>query len=202
MLNRISRHAPEWLRDLEEYIEIWKFYELVDDAENQIIHNTNQFFLETADEEGVTRWEDAFNLPHTGTLDERTQNVLLLLQAKIPYTFRWLKDYLKIVWDDPKPHVVVHLNGDYIITLQPKKEIDVELFLDIMRKKIPANLEIELLPAPFVIDDTWLGEGILDSAGVRFLSSGIYDEQIVQPVILGQGVYESEGTKYVSNKDE
>lgn len=202
MLNRISRHAPEWLRDLEEYIEIWKFYELVDLGEEQIEYNINQFFVELAEEEGVNRWEEAFGLPHTGTLDERRQAVLLLLQAKIPYTFRWLKNYLKIVWDDPKPHVIVHANGDYIITFQPKKEIDTELFYEVMRRKIPANLAIEILPVPFVIDDTWLGEGVLDSAGLRLLSSGIYDEEIDNILYVGQGIYESEGTKYVVDKDE
>lgn len=202
MLNRISRHAPEWLRDLEEYIEIWKFYELVDEAEGQIEHNLDQFWVELADEEGLTRWEDAFDLPHTGTIEHRRQEILLLLQAKIPYTFRWLKNYLKIVWDDPKPHVVVHFNGDYIITFQPKQEIDYEQFFKVMRKKIPANLAIEILPAPFVIDDTWLGQGVLDSAGIRLLSSGIYVGEMANQAYIGQGVYESEGTKYKSIKEE
>lgn len=200
MLNRISRHAPEWLRDLEEYIEIWKFYELVDDADNQITHNLNQFFVEFADYEGLERWETAFNLPHTGTLDERTQAILLLLQAKIPYTFKWLKGYLKVIWSDEKPHVIVHANGDYIITFQPKKEIDYDEFYEIMRKKLPANLQIEVLPAPFVIDDSWLGQGVYDSAGVRLLSSGIYDEELIHPIFLGQGIYESEGVQYNSKK--
>lgn len=202
MLNRISRHAPGWLRDLEEYIEIWKFYELVDEAEGQIEHNLDQFWVELADEEGLTRWEDAFDLPHTGTIEHRRQEILLLLQAKIPYTFRWLKNYLKIVWDDPKPHVVVHFNGDYIITFQPKQEIDYEQFLKVMRKKIPANLAIEILPAPFIIDDTWLGQGVLDSAGIRLLSSGIYIGEMANQAYIGQGVYESEGDKYIAPMNE
>ena len=194
MLNRISRHAPGWLRDLEEYIEIWKFYELVDEAEGQMEYNFNQFWVELADEEGLTRWEDAFDLPHTGTIEDRRQAILLLLQAKIPYTFRWLKNYLTIIWDDPKPHVVVHLNGDYIITFQPKTDIDLETFYKTMRKKIPANLQIEIL-------DYYLGEGVLDSAGLHLLSSGIYDESMVNQAFVGEGVYESEGTKIKSSKD-
>lgn len=202
MLNRISRHAPEWLRDLEEYIEIWKFYEIVDEAENQIEHNLDQFWVDLADEEGITRWEVAFDLPHTGTLEERKQAILMLLQAKIPYTFRWLKNYLSIIWDDYKPHVVVHFNGDYVITFQPKKEIDMEQFYEVMRKKIPANLAIEVLPAPFVIDDTWLGEGVLDSAGLHLLSSGVYIGEMVTNAVIGQGVYESEGNKIKSLKEE
>ena len=199
MSNRISRHAPEWLRDLEEYIEIWKFYELVDEADAQVTHNIDQFFLELADEEGVRRWEDAFNLPHTGTFESRKQTVLLLLQAKIPYTFRWLKDYLKIIWDDPKPHVVVHLNGEYIVTFQPKKEIDENAFYEIMRRKLPANLDIEILPAPIVIDDSWLGEGVLHSTGLKLFSSGIYDETMISNIYYGQGVYESEGRQMTSS---
>lgn len=202
MLNRISRHAPGWLRDLEEYIEIWKFYQLVDEAEGQINHNLDQFWVDLADEEGITRWENAFDLPHTGTLEERKQAILMLLQAKIPYTFRWLKNYLSIIWNDYKPHVVVHLNGDYIITFQPKQDIDYEAFYEVMRKKIPANLAIEILPAPFVIDDTWLGQGVLDSAGIRLLSSGIYVGEMANQAYIGQGVYESEGTKYKSIKEE
>lgn len=201
MLNRISRHAPEWLRDLEEYIEIWKFYFLLDDAERQIEYNFNQFWVTLADEEGIFRWEEAFDLPHTGTLENRRQEVLLLLQAKIPYTFRWLKNYLSIIWDDPKPHVVVHLNGDYIITFQPKKEIDVETFYKVMRKKIPANLQIEILPPPIGIYDYYLGEGVLDSVGLHFLSSGIYDETPYQPLYIGQGVYISDSTKHTISKD-
>lgn len=202
VLNRISRHAPEWLRDLEEYIEIWRFYELLDEGDEQINHNFQQFFVELADNEGVTRWENAFGLPHTGTLEDRQNEVLRLLQAKIPYTFRWLKDYLRVIWDDPKPHVVVHFNGDYIITFQPKKEINYEDFYDIMRKKLPANLQIEVLPAPFVIDDSWQGEGIFDSAGLRILSSGIYDEQMVQNAVIGQGVFESEGKHFQVSKEQ
>ena len=202
MLNRISRHAPGWLRDLEEYIEIWKFYEIIDDAEEQAEHNLSQFWVELADEEGVTRWEDAFDLPHTGTLEDRKQAILMLLQAKIPYTFRWLKNYLSIIWNDSKPHVVVHLNGDYIITFQPKQEINMEDFYKVMRKKIPANLAIEILPAPIGIYDYYLGEGVLDSAGLHFLSSGIYDESLVNQAYLGQGVYMSEGTEVTSKKDE
>lgn len=201
MLNRISRHAPEWLRDLEEYIEIWKFYELVDDAENQIGHNLSQFFVDLADEEGVTRWENAFDLPHTGTLDERKEAILLLLRAKIPYTFRWLKSYLNVIWDDPKPHVVVHFNGDYIITFQPKKEIDTEQFFEVMRRKIPANLQIEILPPPLFIDDDYIGEGTYDAAGIKLLSSGIYDETIKSYVFVGQGVYESEGKQLNSSNE-
>lgn len=195
ILNRINRHAPEWLRDIEEYIQIWNMYELVDETDAQIEHNINQFFVELADEEGIFRWENAFDLPHTGTLEERREAILMLLRAKIPYTFRWLKKYLRIIWDDPKPHVVVHLNGDYIITFQPKKDIDYEAFYAFMRKKIPANLAIELLPAPIVIDDTWIGQGVLDSVKLRLLSSGIYDEILVVDNYLGQGIYEAEKTK-------
>lgn len=202
MLNRISRHAPEWLRDLEEYIEIWKIYQLLDEGEAQIEHNINQFFLDVADEEGVTRWEDALGLPHTGTLEERRREVQYLLSAKIPYTFRWLKNYLSVMWNDPKPHVVVHLNGDYILTIQPKQDIDVDAFLKLMRKKIPANLEIEMLPAPIGIYDYYLGEGVFDSAGWRLLSSGIYDEEMVESVYLGEGVYEGEGQKVSSKVDK
>ena len=202
MSNRISRHAPEWLRSLEEYIEIWKFYEIVDEADAQITHNIDQFFLELADEEGVRRWEDAFNLPHTGTFENRKQTVLLLLQAKIPYTFRWLKDYLKIVWNDPKPHVVVHVNGEYIITFQPKQEIDEKAFYEIMRKKLPSNLEFEILPAPIVIDDSWYGQGIVHSTGWKIFSSGIYDEEMLQNVYIGQGVYDAEGRRLNSSNDK
>lgn len=202
MLNRISRHAPEWLRDLQEYIEIWKMYELIDDADEQISHNIDQFFVDGADEEGVYRWEEAFDLPHTGTMEDRKEALLLLLQAKIPYTFRWLKNYLKIVWDDPKPHVVVHFNGDYIITFQPKQEINEAQFYEVMRKKIPANLEIEILPAPFVIDDSWLGEGVLDSAGLHLLSSGIYEPDMVTKAFIGQGILESEGRNVISKEDK
>lgn len=195
MLNRISRHAPEWLRDFEEYIEIWKFYEVVDDADDQIYYNFQQFFVESANDEGLRRWETAFNLPHTGTLDERTKAILLLLRAKVPYSMKWLKNYLKIAWDDPNPFVVVHNNGDYIITFQPKKEIDIEAFINAIRKKIPANLEIEVLPAPIVIDENYIGQGMLESTGVKLLSSGVYDERIINPIFLGQGVYEADGVK-------
>lgn len=199
MLNRISRHAPEWLRDIEEYIEIWKFYEIVDDADAQITHNIDQFFLELADAEGVKRWEDAFDLPHTGTFEERRDVVLRLLQAKIPYTFRWLKSYLKIIWDDPKPHVVVHFNGDYIITFQPKKEINEADFYEIMRRKLPANLQIEILPAPFVIDDSWLGEGVYNATGWKIFSSGLYDEQMIEQAYIGQGIYDAEGRQLTAS---
>ena len=202
MLNRISRHAPEWLRDIEEYIEIWKFYEIVDDADAQITHNIDQFFLELADDEGVKRWEDAFDLPHTGTFEERRDVVLRLLQAKIPYTFRWLKDYLKIIWDDPKPHVVVHFNGDYIITFQPKEEINENDFYEIMRKKLPANLQIEILPAPFVIDDSWCGEGVYNATGWKIFSSGLYDEQMVEQAYIGQGVYDAESRKLQASDND
>lgn len=192
MSNRIDKHAPEWLRELEEYIQIWNMYPALDDAEAQIEYNNNQFFLDTAGVEGITRWESALGLPHTGTLDERRQNVLFLLQAKIPYTMRWLQNYLRIQWNDPKPHVVVHLNGDYILTIQPKDNILKEKFEAILRRKIPANIAIEWLPAPIGIYDYYSGQGVYDAENVELLSSGIYIPDLILETYYGGGLYIAE----------
>ena len=96
-------------------------------------------FLDTADEAGVVKWERELQLypKDTDTLDERKARIKARWNAELPYTYRWLVNWLQSLCgpDNPAPAV-----DGYTLHVSLPSRVDYAGILDELRRRIPVNL--------------------------------------------------------------
>ncbi len=96
MVRRILDYLPVVLRDVPEFMELMAAeqpeIEALWDAQDGAL--SNQFVL-TAEDYGLRRWERMLNISPKGTPEARRIRILSLLGLKLPYTVRWLKNWLE-----------------------------------------------------------------------------------------------------------
>lgn len=93
----------------------------------------DQQFIDSADDYGISRWEKILRItPGKGdTLDERKERILLILRMKLPYTIRWLRQWLADnVGGEDKASVAI---DRYTIEIWLHYDrIDKRIFLDVL----------------------------------------------------------------------
>jgi len=94
---QLLAYLPPIIRDVDEMVQIMQaeqpeVFELWEAAQKVL----NEQFIGTMSEYGVHRWETILRLkPGAGdNLDERKERILMALRVQLPYTLRWLQQWL------------------------------------------------------------------------------------------------------------
>ena len=98
-------------------------------------------FIKTAGNLGLSRWEKILGITPKGTdtLDDRRSRVLSRLNEELPYTYRWLTNWLRSLCgvDNPAPTI-----DGYSIQIKLPSGVDYLRILADLRQRISANLVI------------------------------------------------------------
>lgn len=103
----------------------------------------DELYVTTATNIGLKRWETMLGLPSSGTVEKRRQEILLILQSRLPYTETFLKNYLEDILGD----VLLTVDyGNYNVSVEVGSESE-PLLVSItsqLRQIIPANMQLFL----------------------------------------------------------
>jgi hypothetical protein len=115
---------------------------MAEDAWDALQNVMDNQYLSTADEKGVTVWEDELDITPqaTDTLEERKERIKALWIYGILYTYRWLQDWLKNAVGETYPKPVV---SGYTLSVTLPVKSDYMTLFDALRRYIPANMVLD-----------------------------------------------------------
>lgn len=115
----------------------------IDALWNETEYLLDELYIPYASGIGLKRWEKLLGLPSSGSVEKRRQEILLVLQSRLPYTETFLKDYLEEVLED----VILTVDyGQYSISIEAGSENE-EILSSLsvqLRQIIPANMALFL----------------------------------------------------------
>lgn len=94
MQRKLIDYLPNILKELEEFKQLMNAEQKqVDDLWNMIYKILNEAFIETAESDGLTRWETILNLTplDTDTAEVRRMRIHAKILEAVPYTWETLK---------------------------------------------------------------------------------------------------------------
>lgn len=115
----------------------------IDALWNETEYLLDELYIPYASGIGLKRWEKLLGLPSSGTVEKRRQEILLILQSRLPYTETFLKNYLEDILGD----VLLTVDyGNYNVSVEVGSESE-PLLVSItsqLRQIIPANMQLFL----------------------------------------------------------
>ena len=115
----------------------------IDALWNETEYLLDELYIPYASGIGLKRWEKLLGLPSSGSVEKRRQEILLVLQSRLPYTETFLKDYLEEVLGD----VILTVDfSQYSISIEAGSENE-EILSSLsvqLRQIIPANMALFL----------------------------------------------------------
>lgn len=178
----ILNYLPDFMREYKEIKcllqieneELRKEYEEIERA------FSNSFIFGT-DKQGIAIFESMMKIypKSTDTLLERQNRVYAKWNAVLPYTWRWLEEYLRAYFNNGSTVATpVLFNNDYRLDIRLEKEEqfnehDYSLFKE-LRVLIPANLTLDIVN---VIPEK-RGDFFIKSAVIYKLKKQIEDKAI------------------------
>ncbi|MBM6821231.1 putative phage tail protein [Fusobacterium mortiferum] len=178
----ILNYLPEFMQEYKEIKcilelenkELQKEYEEIERAFN------NSFIFST-DKQGIAIFEKMMKIypKSTDTLQERQNRVYAKWNAVLPYTWKWLGEYLTAYFNDTNTVATpVLFNQDYRLDIRLKKEEqfnehDYNVFKE-LRVLIPANLTLNIVN---VIPEK-RGDFFIKSAVIYKLKKQIEDKAV------------------------
>lgn len=103
----------------------------------------DELYVPSATSIGLKRWETMLGLPSSGSVEKRRQEILLILQSRLPYTETFLRNYLEDILGDVLLTVEY---GNYNVSVEVGSESE-PLLVSIasqLRQIIPANMTLFL----------------------------------------------------------
>lgn len=149
----ILNYLPEFM---QEYMEIKCILELenkeLQKEYEEIERAFNNSFIFSTDKQGIAIFEKMMKIypESTDTLQERQNRVYAKWNAVLPYTWKWLGEYLTAYFNDTNTVATpVLFNQDYRLDIRLKKEEqfnehDYNVFKE-LRVLIPANLTLNIV---------------------------------------------------------
>lgn len=107
----------------------------------------NDQFIDSATENGVSRWEKMLLLypKGTDTLPERKFRIQSALSGRVPFTIWVLREQLDSLCGPENYELTVdHANFKVTVTLALAAQENYDTVCDMLRKMLPANLEIQV----------------------------------------------------------
>ena len=143
---RLKKYLPEFISSINEFQELDKTVSIeVDELREKLLQLQNNQFIETANNEGLSRYEKLMGLPSNGDIELRRFNILNKYNSTIPFTMRWLNNMLNTTLG--KGNFLLDMNyNQYTLTISiaKSKEQLMESLKRDLRKRIPANLVLNI----------------------------------------------------------
>lgn len=145
----ILRSWPPYLQEKKEMQEIAKTLNLsLRDLYAQTDKVYHNFFVMTADEDGLARFEDYYNIQprNDSTLEDRRLEILAKMQTRLPYTKRMLNSLLKALLGEGLYTLDIQTNNYLVrVVVELKRKNQVNSVAALLRRVIPANMGYEVV---------------------------------------------------------
>ena len=135
----MKRYQP--LKDVVELIALCDINQPdKDEMFNILDQNTNNFYPETANEEGVARWEQMLGITPDGTLKERKFKLKSVINNYAPYTERRIKSMINTLIGEDK--YTFDLNGyELEVRLQLGTKNNLKAVDELLNNTLPAHIQ-------------------------------------------------------------
>lgn len=143
---RLKKYLPEFISEIKEFQELDKTCSIeIDKLRNKLQQLQDNQFIETANHEGLRKYEQMLNIPFTGDMETRKFNILNKYNSTIPFTIRWLKNTLSTTLGNGNFLVDMDYENYMLsISIVKEKEQFINTLQKDLRKKIPANLVLKI----------------------------------------------------------
>ena len=143
---RLKKYLPEFISEIKEFQELDKTVSIeIDELRTKIFQIQENQFIETANEEGLSRYEKMLSIPYSEDVATRRFNILNKYNSTIPFTMMWLTNTLNTTLG--KGNFLLDMNyNQYTLTISivKSKEQLIESLKRDLRKRIPANLVLNI----------------------------------------------------------
>ena len=156
---RLKKYLPEFISEIKEFQELDKICSIeIDELREKLLQLQNNQFIETANDEGLRKYEQTLNIAYVEDEAVRRFNILNKYNSTIPFTMMWLTNTLNTTLG--KGNFLLDMNYDkYTLTISvvaSKEHLISSLYKD-LRKKIPCNLVLNITTLAPVQADNYIG---------------------------------------------
>ena len=156
---RLKKYLPEFISEIKEFQELDKVCSVeIDELRNKLQQLQDNQFIETADDEGLRKYEQMLNIAYVEDEAVRRFKILNKYNSTIPFTMMWLNNTLNITLG--KGNFLLDMNyGEYALTISvlASKEQHIETLYKDLRKKIPCNLVLNITTLEPIQVDKYVG---------------------------------------------
>ena len=156
---RLKKYLPEFISEIKEFQELDKTVSVeIDKLREKMQQLQDNQFIESADSEGLSRYEKMLSIAYEEDVATRRFNILNKYNSTIPFTLTWLTNMLNITLG--KGNFLMDMNyNQYTLTISvlASKEHLIETLYKDLRKKIPCNLVLNITTLAPVEVDSYAG---------------------------------------------
>ena len=152
---RLKKYLPEFISNIKEFQQLDAAVSVeINKLRDKLLQLQDNQFIETANDEGLSRYEKMLSIPYAEDVATRRFNILNKYNSTIPFTLTWLTNMLNTTLG--KGNFLLDMNyNQYTLTISvlALKEHLIETLYKDLRKKIPCNLVLNITTlAPVEVD--------------------------------------------------
>ena len=156
---RLKKYLPEFISEAKEFQELDKTVSVeIDKLRDKLEQLQSNQFIESANDEGLRRYEQMLSLSNTGDIETRRFNILNKYNSTIPFTLRWLRNMLNTTLGNGNFLLDMDYRS-YVLTISVavSKEHLIPMIYDDLRKKITCNLVLNVTTLEAIQMDYFMG---------------------------------------------
>lgn len=143
---RLKKYLPEFISNIKEFQQLDATVSVeINKLRDKLLQLQDNQFIESANNEGLSRYEKMLSIPYSEDVVTRRFNILNKYNSTIPFTMMWLTNILNTTLG--KGNFLLNMNcNKYILTISvvsSKEHLIPSLYKD-LRKKIPCNLILNI----------------------------------------------------------
>ncbi len=156
---RLKKYLPEFISNTEEFQQLDATVSVeINKLRDKLLQLQDNQFIESADDEGLSRYEKMLSIPYSKDVATRRFNILNKYNSTIPFTMMWLTNTLNTTLG--KGNFLLDMNcNNYALTISvasSKEHLISSLYKD-LRKKIPCNLILNITTLEPIEADKYMG---------------------------------------------
>lgn len=156
---RLKKYLPEFISNIKEFQQLDATVSVeINELRDKLLQLQDNQFIETADDEGLSRYEKMLSIPYSEDVATRRFNILNKYNSTIPFTMMWLTNTLNTTLG--KGNFLLDMNyNNYTLTISvvsSKEHLISSLYKD-LRKKIPCNLVLNITTLEPIEVDKYIG---------------------------------------------
>ena len=166
---RLKKYLPEFISEVKEFQELDKVCSVeIDELRSKIELLQDNQFIESANNEGLRKYEQMLNIGYVEDVATRKFNILNKYNSTIPFTLSWLNNMLNTTLG--KGNFLLDIDYKcYTLTISvvASKERLIPMIYDDLRRKIPCNLVLNVTTLEPIQMDYYMGMQIRTADEVK-----------------------------------
>ena len=156
---RLKKYLPEFISSIKELQQLDATVSVeINELRDKLLQLQDNQFIESANDEGLSRYEKMLSIPYSEDVATRRFNILNKYNSTIPFTMMWLTNTLNTTLG--KGNFLLDMDcNKYTLTISVvslKEHLISSLYKD-LRKKIPCNLVLNITTLEPIEVDKYMG---------------------------------------------